>query len=86
MDPMTIPAIAPPDNLLPLVPAAAAALLVAEGTPVEVDEGKSGGIEVEVGNLTPTHRLLTSEPMQQESVAFGELAAQYPHSPGRLFR
>ena len=43
---------------------------------VDVDDGKSGGIEVEVGNTTPGQRLVTFEPMQHESVAFGELDAQ----------
>jgi len=33
-------------------------------------------MEVSVGNVTPGHRSVTLDPMQHESVAFGELDAQ----------
>ncbi|KAL8691154.1 MAG: hypothetical protein Q9218_003551 [Villophora microphyllina] len=49
-----------------------------------VDEGKRGGNEEVMGSVTPAQRAVTFEPTQQESVAFGELAAQYPHSPWRF--
>lgn len=55
----------------------AAALLVdADGVLLDVEEGKRGGIEVNVGSVTPGHRLSTFAPSQHESVAFGELVAQ----------
>ena len=77
MVPTTIPAIAPPDNPeLWFVDAALAALAEAVGLDVDVDEGKSGGMEVKLGNVTPGHRLSTLDSMQHESVAFGELDAQ----------
>lgn len=37
-----------------------------------------------IGSSTPTQRVVTLEPTQHESVAFGELAAQKPHKPWRL--
>lgn len=46
-----------------------------------VEDGKSVGIEDVVGKVTPVHRLMTFEAAQHESVAFGELVAQYPHRP-----
>ncbi len=49
---------------------------VGEDVALEVDEGNSVGIELTVGKVTPVQRLLTFEPTQHESVAFGELAAQ----------
>ena len=41
-----------------------------------MDDGKSGGIEVMVGSVTPGHTLVTFEPTQHVSVALGELDAQ----------
>lgn len=74
--PTTIPAIAPPES--PESSSAAALLDAAVGVEVEVDDedGKSGGMEVSVGKVTPGHRSVALDPMQQESVAFGELDAQ----------
>ena len=69
-----MPAIAPPDR--PLCWAAAAALLVAVGVLLEVEEGNSGGRDAVDGNVTPGHLLVTLDPTQQESVALGELVAQ----------
>ncbi len=43
---------------------------------VDDDDGKSGGMEVKVGSVTPGHLLFTFAPSQQVSVAFGELVAQ----------
>ena len=37
-----------------------------------------------IGNATPIHRVVDLEKTQHESVAFGEEAAQYEHSPPRL--
>ena len=48
----------------------------ADGVLLDVDDGKSGGMEVKVGSVTPGHLLFTSAPSQQVSVAFGELVAQ----------
>ena len=78
-DPTTIPAICLP--LRPLLdelpPAPApAAVFEAGGLLEDVELGNNGGIDENVGNCTPTHRLVTFDPIQQESVAFGELDAQ----------
>ena len=75
MDPTTIPAICPPVSP-PLAGAAPVAVLEAEGPLEEVELGNSGGMDEKVGSCTPTQRLVTFEPIQQESVAFGELEAQ----------
>ena len=55
-----------------------AALLLADadGVPFDVDDGKSGGMEVKVGSVTPGHLLFTLDPSQHVSVALGELVAQ----------
>lgn len=55
-----------------------AALLLADadGVLLDVDDGKSGGMEVKVGSVTPGHLLFTFAPSQHVSVAFGELVAQ----------
>ena len=50
-----------------------------------VGEGKRLGIVENVGKVTSTQRSVTFEATQQESVALGELAAQNPHRPWRLF-
>ena len=78
-DPMTIPAILPPDRLCRIVEAVAvalAALLVADGPEVDVADVNNGGIGKIDGNVTPVQRLVTFEPTQHESVALGELVAQ----------
>lgn len=74
-DPTTMPAICPPDKELE-VPAAAVVVLDADGEAEEVEEGNNGGTENIDGMVTPSHRLVTCEATQQESVAFGELSAQ----------
>lgn len=72
-----MPAICPPDKPLPSDESfpAAAGDPVADGV-LSVGDGKRGGMEDDGGRVTPVQRFVTSEPMQQESVAFGELAAQ----------
>lgn len=75
-EPITIPAIAPPDS--PFEAGAG----VADG--VLVPEGNRGGIDEIVGNTIPAHRPVTFEATQQESVALGELAPQKLHRPRRL--
>ena len=82
--PTTIPAICPPDKELEVLAVAAAVVLDADGEAEEVEDGNKGGTENIGGMVTPSHRLVTFEATQQESVAFGELSAQYPHRPGRL--
>ena len=62
-----------------------AAVPAAEELPPLVDVGNKGGIvDVSVGKTNPEQRLLTLEAAQHESVAFGELAAQYPQRPCKL--
>ena len=63
------------------MPVAAAVVLDADGKAEEVEEGNNGGTENIGGIVTPSHRLVTFEATQQESVEFGELSAQYPHRP-----
>ena len=55
--------------------------MVAEGDALDVDEGNSGGTEKIEGKVTSSHRLVTFEVTQHESVEFGELDAQYPQRP-----
>lgn len=76
-EPTTIPASCPPDKPLSAdgVFAATTDDPVGDGVPLVAD-GKRGGMEAMGGRVTPTQRFVTSEPTQQESVAFGELAAQ----------
>ena len=76
-DPTTIPAICPP--LRPCE------LFDEFGVALGVPEGKSGGIDVVIGSSTLEQRCSESENRQQESVALGELAAQYVHRPPKLF-
>ena len=75
---MTIPAICPPERPdeggVPLEE-------LAVGAPADVAEGRKGGILEVLGKMTPKQRFVTFEPMQQESVALGELEAQYPQRP-----
>jgi hypothetical protein len=72
MEPTTIPAICPPFKP-PEVPVTAPD---AVGKAVEVEDGNNGGTENIGGKVTPSHRVVTSDATQQESVAFGELDAQ----------
>ena len=81
-DPMTMPAIAPPDSLEPEPPAAPPVVDPVGATVVVVVN--RGGMVVVVGSFTPTQRASTSEFTQQESVEFWELAAQKAQRPGRL--
>lgn len=76
MEPMTIPAIAPPER--PRLVSAEAAAAVAEtvAVAVAVVVKSAGRLLTEEGNVTPVHLPVTFEAEQQESVAFGELAAQ----------
>lgn len=52
-----------------------------DGMLAVVEDGNNGGKFVKVGKVTPSQRPVTLELMQHESVAFGELAAQYLQSP-----
>lgn len=74
-----MPAIAPPLSPPPLLePAAAVALELA------VDDGVNAPIDVVTGRSTLSHLDSVFEPMQHESVEFGELLAQYEHKLGKL--
>lgn len=80
-EPITIPAIWPRDKVLEET-AAAPAVLDADGDgTAEVEDGNNGGTENIGGIVTSSHRAMTFEATQQESVALGELAPQYPHKP-----
>ena len=82
MDPMTMPAIAPPDSPEPEPPAPAAPdVPVAAAVVVVVNRG---GIVVVVGSVTPTHLVSALAFTQQESVEFCELVAQNAQRPGKL--
>jgi hypothetical protein len=81
-DPMTIPAMAPPER--PEPPPGAAAPAVALGDEDEVLEGNTGGIETVVGRSTPTQRASTFALTQQESVELTVLVEQKRHSPCKL--
>lgn len=75
-EPITMPAIWPPDSPWSEEPAAAVEF------EVEVEEGTIGGkVAVDVGSVTSAHRLAALEFEQQESVELGELDEQYPHRP-----
>lgn len=75
IEPMTIPAICPPDR--PWCGPFVSAAPIAEELLPSVGVGNKGGIEdVSVGRTTPVQRLVTLEAAQQESVALGELVAQ----------
>lgn len=75
-EPMTMPAMAPPERWEPA--GAAVEFDEAEdvGAVVEVFVGKSVGIEEIEGSVTPEQRVVTPEASQHESVALGELVAQ----------
>jgi len=87
--PTTIPAIWPPVN--PRRVAATDALLW-EGVvvplmvevPVTVIVTGWSAEDAMMGSTTSLHREVVFEKTQQESVAFGELAEQYPHRPLRF--
>lgn len=84
-DPMTMPAMAPLERpLLALCPPDDAPL-VELGTADEVLDGKTGGMEIVVGSLTPWQRVSTLALTQQESVEFAVLPEQKRHSPSTLF-
>lgn len=87
-DPTTIPAIWPPDNPLLLLDAAGAGALVVafvdEGWALDKVVVNRGGMVVKEGRVTPTQRPVAFEPMQQLSVAFGELDAQNEQSAGKF--
>lgn len=59
-------------------------MLEAEEILLDVEDGNRGGIEKIEGRVTPTHREVTLDATQQESVAFSELDAQYPQRPWRF--
>ena len=83
--PMEMPAIAPADRPSSLSSSSLVAG-VASAVGVAVPLGKSGATGVVIGSSTPSHRLSTSAPMQQESVEFGELEAQNEQRPARFDR
>lgn len=93
-EPITMPAICPPESPSLAVVVAPSAVLVTTGTPVdEADEdgedvvvGKSGVIEVYVGRRTFAHRVFTSDVTQHESVELTVLKLQYVHRPFRFDR
>src|ERR1700744_6394761 len=68
MEPTTMPAMAPPDS--PLLVSARGAVAFA------VAVGKRLPMLVVKGSFTPLQRVSTCEYKQQDSVEFGELAAQ----------
>lgn len=85
IEPMTMPAICPPESPPPLLDAAGVVdgrLVLVGDEMFEVDKG--GSRDVNAGSRTFSHRPVALEFKQQESVAFGELAAQNPHSPCRF--
>lgn len=84
MDPTTMPAICPPVRPPLELFAPAAVLFEADELFEEFEPGKSGRRGEKGGSCTPTHLLVTFAPTQHESVALGELEAQYPHNPCRL--
>lgn len=85
-DPITMPAIAPPESpdseLSPPEPSPAVELGAAD----EVLDGKTGGIDTVVGRSTPWQRASTLELTQQESVELAVLSEQNRHRPSRLPR
>lgn len=82
-EPTTIPAMAPPESPEPdLFPPDPTEVEVGDAELVE--EGNKGGMDVVVGNFTPSQRFSTLAFTQQESVELGELSAQNEHKPGRL--
>jgi hypothetical protein len=80
---MTIPAMAPPLSPPPPLelPAAAALLVALDPDVVDV----IAPMEVVTGSLTFVHRVSVWALIQHESVALGELRAQYEQRLGRLF-
>lgn len=83
IDPMTMPAMAPPERPdLDVSPVPAPAVELAEAD--EVLDGNTGGRDTVVGRVTPEQRAFTFAVMQHESVELTVLSAQNAHSPGRL--
>lgn len=77
IDPMTMPAIAPPER--PLLASSAACATddtVAVAVAVVVVVKSAGRSLTDDGSVTPVHLCVTFDEEQHESVAFGELAAQ----------
>ena len=74
IDPMTIPAIVPPERPL-LLAADAVAKPVAVGLLLDVGVNKFGTVE-KTGSITSVHRPVALDVIQQESVAFSELPRQ----------
>jgi len=88
MEPMTIPAIAPPDSVRRCEVVAAVELgnaeLVGDDVGLAVENTMDEAEVTAIGKTTPWQILSVFEYRQQESVAFGELDAQYEHRPLRL--
>jgi hypothetical protein len=82
IEPMTIPAMAPPLSPEPPRDDPAAAPLVALDPAVD---DVIAPMDVVTGNLTFVHRVSACALMQHESVELGELVAQYEQRLGRLF-
>lgn len=78
-DPITMPAMAPPES-----PDPDPALPLPDGVGDEVPVGKTGGIETVVGSLRPEHRASTLALTQQESVELTVLSPQNMQSPCKL--
>ena len=83
-DPITMPAMAPPEIPEPESRPPDPAPAVELGDPDEVLEGNTGGIETVVGRSTPTQRDSTFALTQQESVELTVLEPQKRHNPWRL--
>ena len=76
-DPMTMPAMAPPERPDP-------ELAPAPGVADSVPEGNRGGIDTVVGSSTPAQRDSTRELTQHELVELTRLSAQKEQRPCRL--
>lgn len=81
MDPITMPAMAPPESPEPDAPEPFAAPPVALADDDDVLVGNTGGIEIVVGSVIPWQRDSTLAVMQQESVELTVLSAQNEHNP-----
>jgi hypothetical protein len=75
IEPITMPAIAPPLNPEPLFEAAPVCV---DAAPVAVDVGDDNRFEIveKTGNETPSHLPVEFDVTQHEFVAFSELALQ----------
>jgi hypothetical protein len=77
IEPITMPAIAPPLSPEPPWEAALVPVLVDDAPPeVAVDDDNRLEIVEKTGNVTPSHLPVVFEVTQHESVAFSELALQ----------